>query len=190
MRQMIATCTVMVAAVLAPREVLAADPDAKSSSLSSGGYGAPELKVTPFGGSPGILLGSQGGWIINHHFIVGGAGYGLVNDIGVSRGTDNVGRLQFAYGGVRLGAMASLHERVHLVGGVILGGAGVSVGDRDAVGTWAIEPDAGVAFSLLKWLRLGLSASYRFVGAASEAELRAPQISGPAAGLTVQFGKF
>ena len=52
-----------------------------SSEVTHGGFGGPVIKYTQIKGEPAVLVGGRGGWIINHTFIIGGGGYGLVNDI-------------------------------------------------------------------------------------------------------------
>src|SRR4051812_32899151 len=73
-----AVSIVLVAGVARADETGSPDAPVKAHN---GGYGAPEVRVTSIAGSPGILFGSQGGWIHDHVFVLGGAGYGLVNDV-------------------------------------------------------------------------------------------------------------
>jgi hypothetical protein len=183
---------------LSTTHAFAADPaennnsnSASSKKMESGGYGAPELKFTPMASSLALLMGSQGGWIINHRFIFGGAGYGLVNDVTL----DRAGRkptVGFGYGGFRPGLiLGEKEDTLHFTSGVIIGAAGTSVGDGGQTSvTWVVEPDVGVDAALTRWLRVGISGSYRFVGAADEAKLRFAQLSGPAAGIQFKFGSF
>jgi hypothetical protein len=160
------------------------------SKTSIGGYGAPELKVTSLASSAGLLAGSQGGFIIGHHLVLGGGGYGLASEVTVTRdgAKKTVG---FGYGGFRpafiLGEPDSV---VHFGGGIVLGAAGASVGDSDSSLSWVVEPDVGVDFRAVRWLRIGVAGSYRFVGAADKANLSFAQLSGPAAGLAIKVGSF
>lgn len=176
--------------VFSPEALADDDAAASTSTIESGGYGAPELKLTSVNGSAGLLLGSQGGWIINHHFVLGGAGYGLATDAeSVSNGTKTT--IDFGYGGVRpaviVGSEASMF---HLTGGVLLGGMGVSRDGGSSAVTWVIEPDLGAEMTVKKWLRVSLAGTYRIAGAASDVNLRSGQLSGPAASLAVKFGAF
>ena len=54
-----------------------------SGDIEHGGYGGPVFKFTQIGPNQdyGYLVGGQGGWIINHQFVLGGGGYGLSNNI-------------------------------------------------------------------------------------------------------------
>jgi hypothetical protein len=74
--------------------------------VKHGGYGAPEVKFTTMTGDPAVLVGFQGGWIINHGFVIGAAGYGLstTHDAPAALSLPSTrSTLQFGYGGPRLG---------------------------------------------------------------------------------------
>ena len=49
-----------------------------SGEIASGGFGAPVVKFTEITGDPAVLVGGRGGWIVNHTFVLGAGGYGLV----------------------------------------------------------------------------------------------------------------
>ena len=190
-----ASIAAVLACVLAP-STAHADPSesqptvAQPRKIENGGFGAPELKLTPLAGSLGVLMGSQGGWIIDHRFVLGGAGYGLVNDVTLDRG-GAARTVSFGYGGLRPAVLLGAREDVvHFSAAAVVGAAGASVGDGASAVTWVIEPDVGVDASVTRWLRLGISGSYRFVGAAEDARLRSAQLSGPAVALMVKFGTF
>ncbi len=57
--------------------------------IESGGFGGPAVKVTSINGETAVLIGGCGGWIINHTFVLGGAGYGLVTNVN-AKNTDSV----------------------------------------------------------------------------------------------------
>lgn len=160
----------------------------KSKASDNGGYGAPELKVTQLAGSMGVLFGSQGGWIHRNHFVLGGAGCGLVNDVSLQRGGEK--QLSLGYGGVRPGfILGERDDLIHVNGGVILGAAGVGVGDESVI-TYVIEPDVGADVQALSWMRIGISGGYRFMFPASEGNLTFAQLSGLAVGMNVKLGSF
>lgn len=188
--------TLTVCTLLLTSNALAADPSEATSqqgsrtTMESGGYGAPELKFTPMASSLAVLMGSQGGWIINHRFIFGGAGYGLVNDVTLDRAGQKPS-LTFGYGGFRPGLiLGERDDTLHVTTGAIVGAAGVSLGDGPSAVTWVIEPDVGVDVAITRWLRVGISGSYRFVGGSEEAKVRFAQLSGPAAGVQFKLGSF
>ena len=71
-----------------------------SGNIESGGYGGPLIQIGQINGGTGIFVGGQGGWIVNHRFVFGGKGYGLVNHIEIE-GLQNI-RLDFGCGGALL----------------------------------------------------------------------------------------
>lgn len=62
---------------------LAEDETLLGGEIESGGYGALVVKFGHIKGEGGILVGVQGGWIVNHTLVIGGGGYGLANNIRV-----------------------------------------------------------------------------------------------------------
>ena len=72
---------IILLAVLLSYPAMAQDETLVSGKTESGGYGGPLCKMGQINGETGIFVGGQGGWIINHRFVLGGTGYGLVNDV-------------------------------------------------------------------------------------------------------------
>jgi hypothetical protein len=80
------------------------DETLMSGKTTVGGFGAPVVKFSEINDEFAILVGGCGGLIINHAFVIGGGGYGLVNDIEVSGLPYPEYRwLNFGYGGLLLG---------------------------------------------------------------------------------------
>jgi len=50
----------------------------KSGKVDHGGYGAFTVGYTQIDGKDAILSGGRGGWLIDHHFTNGLAGYGFL----------------------------------------------------------------------------------------------------------------
>jgi hypothetical protein len=156
-----------------------------------GGYGAPEIKGTLFFGDPALLFGSQGGFVVKHRWIFGGAGYGLVSN------TDGVvdGRklpMSLGYGLGRVGYIFWHDADVHpvlLVGG---GGGGMSIGDEEAEarsGTFFVgEPQLEIEANAGPFLRIAVAGSYRFVTKTAGISWR--ELSGPSASFLVRVGSF
>ena len=120
-----------------------------SSSVDHGGYGALVVKFTPVNNKLGILVGGRGGWIINHTFAIGMAGYGLVNDI-PAKGTGPFGQqyLNFGYGGLDLEYIANSNSIVHyslhtLIGAGMVGYRNADWGDISWThgGEWDVRQD-------------------------------------------------
>jgi hypothetical protein len=112
------------------------------SDYSSGGYGAPELKLGNVNHNMSLLLGGRGGWIIGHRFVLGGAGYGLTTSNtfdyteklfdpngSLIDSTRNL-RLDMGYGGVLLEYIALPKKAIHLSFPLIIGAGGASIGSQ------------------------------------------------------------
>ncbi len=54
-----------------------------SGRTTLGGFLAPVVQLSEIHDESAVLIGAQAGLIINHGFVIGGAGYGLVNEIEV-----------------------------------------------------------------------------------------------------------
>jgi hypothetical protein len=185
------TLSAVLLSLFVPSFAYAAESDdaAKTTDSGNGGYGAPELKITQLAGSPALLMGSQGGWIAKHHFTLGGGGYGLVSDV-TSKGVEK--QISLGYGGLRLGfILGEKDDRFHFGGAALFGAGAMSVGDADTT-AWIIEPEVNADVSALKWLRVGVSAGYRFAVPSSnnDASLTFAQMSGFSAGIQFKFGSF
>ncbi len=86
-----------------------------SGPIDNGGYGALVTKFTSVNGRFGLLLGARGGWIINHSFSIGAAGYGLVNNVRAnSTGPNGEPYLNLGYGGLDLEYVYRSDDLVHV----------------------------------------------------------------------------
>jgi len=165
---------------------------------SHGGYGAPEVKLTSIASTAGLLVGGQGGWVLNHVFVLGGAGYGLATDVASPDVLQTAGSprafLSYAYGGPRLTFIPGARRPVHLVAAVLVGGGHVSSkaeGLRTAGDSFfVVEPELGVEVNVARHLRVALGGSYRIAGATSIEGLGTGALSGPSALLAVKIGEF
>lgn len=179
-----------------------------SGTIEHGGYGGPVLKTGSIRNQTALLMGGYGGWFINHTFMIGGGGYGLVNNISaaeeatkINGSTPSVG---FGYGGLMLeftGSSNSLiHYTVHTLVGA--GGAGHYLRslDNDVLennslneewtGCFVAELGAGVELNVASFFRLELGAGYLFVNGVELPGLTDSDISGPTGFLMLKFGKF
>jgi hypothetical protein len=174
-----------------------------SGEVTHGGFGGPVVKYTQIDGEPGVLVGGRGGWIINHTFVIGGGGYGLVNDITA----ENVvfGKqpyINFGYGGLELEYIIHSDELTHFSVYSLIGGGGVtyrsSLWDdsedwEDRFGSdafFVFEPAANVEVNIISFFRINVGASYRFISGLNFDDLKNSDFAGPSATLTLKFGKF
>ena len=195
MRSLLAFSMVILLAVPA----FAQEETLLDTEIQSGGYGGPEVKISPMLGATGILVGGRGGWMINHAFMIGGAGYGLVNDIRVNNVTVN-GRpafLGFGYGGLALEYTGNYEKLVHYTVGLMIGGGGVEYRDSiynfhdenwDAV--FVLEPSVGVEMNITTFFRFGVGVSYRYVSGVNTFGLTNKDLSNATATITLKFGTF
>ena len=114
--------------------VLAQEATLINGEIESGGFGGPVLKVTSINGENAVMVGGCGGWIINHSFVLGGGGYGLVTDVH-AKATDSIHQnIEMGYGGLELEYIPSSNDLFHLSVGLLVGAGGIGYrhGDNDA----------------------------------------------------------
>lgn len=208
----------LVLSIFAPRAARADEPEGApspapesevdrtvfDSKTRHGGYGAPETKITTMTGDAAVLVGGQGGWIINRHFIIGGAGYGLASrhtpDMQLQRPT-GASRIELGYGGPRVAYVFQPASLVHLTVGVLVGAGALTIATRapanddgfdhhDSAGFFALEPQAEMDINLAKFVRLALGGSYRYLGSSGKPGLAASDLSGPAGSIAIKLGVF
>ena len=190
------------------------------NDFSSGGYGAPELKLGNVHGEPGLFLGGRGGWIIGHRFVLGGGGDGLTTSNtfmedpstkppSVAPDSTTTIKLDMGYGGVLLEFIAFPKKAVHLSFPVLIGAGGSSLGARTYVGQsdyyeegWAtydfiessgffvLEPGVYVELNMTKFFRLSAGGTYRFVSGTTLQRITNKDLSGFTFSLALKFGSF
>jgi hypothetical protein len=180
----------------------AEDETLLSGEFTSGGYGGLEVKFTNIDNDFAVLAGARGGWIINHRLILGAGGYGLVQD-NINRypiGFERYNFLTMGYGGFMMELDFNPHKLVHGSGLILIGGGELSraisapyywepLGNTED-GFFVVEPEVNVTVNMTSFMRISTGASYRFVSDVEMNGLTNEDISGPAASLTLRFGKF
>ncbi len=184
-------CFLAFASTHAQQETLA------GHDLHSGGFGGPVLKITPINGKTGILVGGRGGWIINHTFILGGGGYGLVTDIAAAApGLSGETYVNFGYGGVELEYIHQWDKLMHLSFGLLVGGGGVGTrsssgsNSGDSKGFFTMEPWVNGNINVTDFFRISAGVSYRWVTGANSPAASDSNLSGVAGILILRFGSF
>jgi hypothetical protein len=179
--------------------------------VKHGGYGAPAVKITAVNGEAAIMPGIQGGWVINHSFVIGAAGFGLATRQDAPIGMRVDGRpstLEMGYGGLRLGYLVMPKSVVHLGFGLLIGGGGVAGLSKDELPVihngdlhyerrvdnsdafFVTEPEIEVEINVADFMRVAVSGSYRFVAGIESTGLSSWDIAGPAGGVALRFGSF
>jgi hypothetical protein len=180
-----------------------------SSEVTHGGFGGPVIKFTQIKGDPAVLVGGRGGWIINHTFIIGGGGYGLVNDInanhpliilpGITKSF-----LNFGYGGLELEYIIESDKLLHFSVYSLIGAGGITYReglfnhndtdfnhwDSPSDAFFVFEPAANVEVNIISFFRINAGISYRFVSGVNFDDLQNSDLAGLTAGLTLKFGVF
>ena len=186
------TC-VMVTPVLAQQETLI------SGQLEHGGYVGPVVKFTTINNDWEVMVGGRGGWIINHSFVLGGGGYGLVTDVEaehIDRTGDVV--LELGYGGGMLEYVGYPNELIHYSVSLLIGGGGVNYvreitntrlySDADAF--FVLEPEVNFMVNITTHFRAGVGAGYRLISGVDLAGLSDSDIGGLSINMVFKFGDY
>ena len=181
------TAAVVVAVAVSP--ATAQEQTLVGHGIESGGFGAPVVKFTQVNGEFGVLVGGRGGWIINHVFVLGGGGYGLVNDIWV-RGFVPEPRLQFGYGGIELEGIIASNSLVHFTVAGLVGGGGVTLGVDPSDAVFVLEPQANLELNVTPFMRINVGGGYRWVTDVDLYPLTNRDFSAAFGSLALKFGKF
>jgi len=172
-----------------------------------GFYVGPDAAFTQFKDKNVFLLGMSMGMVIDHFFSVGLAGYGIINsrnlwynDIDSARGAYLYG----GYGGVKFEFRILPSSPVHVNFPILIGGGGLVYNtwsyrnhdynyegetlDWDAF--FVVEPGVMVELNVVKFMRLGLGISYRYVPDLNLKNTSSGLINNFNANLGLKFGKF
>jgi len=177
----------------------------KTETGETGGFGGPVVKYTTIYDQGALMLGGRGGWILNHALVLGGGGYGVVNEINAATGMlpgEGPLDIKFGYGGFEVeyifNSMSLTHFSIYSLFGVgdlhyakdegPLSESDQTTGESDFV--YVIEPAINAELNVIKWLRVDAGISYRLVMGVNQTGLGSSDISGVSALLTFKFGKF
>jgi hypothetical protein len=171
-------------------------------SLDVGGYGGVDVLYAHMFGRDGALVGAQGAVLINHRLALGIAGYGWSNPLdGPSALNGDAQRFETGYGGLTVRYSFYFDQLpVYFTVGALLGGGAIDLtdekhagGSRDSAGedVFAIvQPDIAVHANLTRWMRVGLTAGYRFTGGVNRLGFEESDVNGAMVGGQIQFGSF
>lgn len=144
--------------------------------IESGGYGGPVIKIGQLNGETSVFIGGQGGWIINHRFVLGGKGYASVMPAAVD-GLDNI-VVGFASGGAFFEYILHSNKLLHLsfenmMGyGIVYNDVGNYRDGHDPIdytgdGCFVLEPGINLNVNVSKLFRVGAGVTYRYVNGAN-----------------------
>jgi hypothetical protein len=196
----LSTALLLAAAAGADEETLL------SGQIEHGGFGGPNVKFTEMKDKFAVLVGGRGGWIINHSFVIGGGGYGLVNQNIDERfiSPDTTIYMTMGYGGLELEYIASSNRLLHFSISSLIGAGGVDYIAKARSDDWEhhhyntgavdaffiFEPGINSELNVLRFFRVDTGVSYRFVSGISTVGLSDNDLSGISANITLKFGKF
>jgi hypothetical protein len=180
-------------------QVIPVEPEDETligSQPSIGWFGGPVLKFSEINDECAFFTGGCGGLVLNHTLIIGGAGYGLANEIEVNEALYPEFRLlEMGYGGVVLGYVNRSRKAVHLSFHSLIGAGGLSYRSHyydyrhDDI-FFVAEPGIDLELNLTRYFRLGCGATYRLVRGVDIDGLTDEALSGPSATLTFKIGRF
>ena len=179
--------------------LLAQEATLINGEIESGGFGGPVLKVTSINGENAVMVGGCGGWIINHSFVLGGGGYGLVTDVN-AKVTDSMHQyIEMGYGGLELEYIPSSNDLLHLSLGLLVGAGGIGYRheDNDVFNAshknnsfFVLEPSVNANPNVTHSFRIAAGISYRYVRGLKSLVSTNADLSEPSAILIFKFGKF
>ena len=161
-----------------------------------GGYGGPELGITAVNGEFGVLMGGRGGLIINNRWVIGGAGWRIVNNLKTDKMSPNPLSLDMKYGGLLLEYLFPSRDVFLFSVNAVIGGGQVSLDENESnreIGLdrfFIFEPGANLVADISRHFRISLGVGYRFIANARLGEIENSDLAGPTAKATLEFGLF
>lgn len=181
-----------------------------NEKISHGGYGALLINYSQIDDKDAVLVGARGGWIINHGITLGIGGYGFANQLDYKNFTvgdevyDKV-ILSGGYGGLLIEPILFPFSPVHVAIPVIIGAGGAAyVNDYyygnpgyeweyytiDSSPFFVLEPGVEIEFNMVKFMRIGLGAYYRYTSGLDLYNTDEHALDGFSTGISLKFGKF
>lgn len=171
--------------------------------LKVGGYGGLDVAYTRMFGRDGVVVGGQGAVLINHRLALGLAGWGWSNPVdGPNAPNGERQHFDTGYGGATVRYSLYLDSLpVYVTFGTLIGAGAIDLTTRDhdedgfesapeedvfAV----IQPDIALHANLTRWMRLGITAGYRFTSGVGQLGFTESDVDGFLVGGQLQFGSF
>lgn len=194
----------------------------KPSFQSLGGYGAIDVGYTQVNKLDAITIGARGAVVVNHGFAIGLGGKGFISEPTFDENLKEDCEFAGGYGGIFFEPIIGWRQPIHLSFPVLVGAGGVGYtkhyGDsgnsnsttdeknysEDSKAFFVLEPGVELEFNMVKFVRLALTASYRYT---SDVNLKykdpgpdvaymgnpighSDMLRGINVGLVMKFGKF
>lgn len=167
-----------------------------------GGYGGPILKYSNLRNETGAFVGGYGGWLINHKYFIGIAGYGLFNRIEAGPeaplNPGSVLYIKSSYGGFFFEYIFFPDEFLHFNLQLMIGGGQVRYIKLDALdfnyhgesSYFAAEPGINAELNVMKYIRFCAGAGFRFVSGQKLEGMKNSQLGGLGVNFTLKLGSF
>lgn len=175
----------------------------KSDKTHHGGFFALDFKYGEYETEPYVMAGMRTGWVINHSFTIGFAGYGIIPEVQLSGKHESRDvYLYGGYGGLLFEPTIFPKSPVHITLPVVLGAGtlfydpnvwydGIEDWDNDNYDIFFVaEPSIQIEVSLVKFVRIAAGAGYRFTNKVNLPNTETDVFDGLNAGLTLKFGSF
>ncbi len=162
----------------------------------------PAIKFTSIDHRLGVMAGFRGSWPIGRSLALGGAIYTLISKVDAPEGAlpfEGPLDIDLSYGGLELEYFLDPGSRTRFSLSVLVGG-GATRFVKDTGSTfksseqsgetgfmYVAEPGGNVEWTVAKWLRLDLSASYRLVSKTRKVGLKDLDLGGPSATVALKF---
>lgn len=212
MKKILIVCAALLPAMLleaatslsaAPSVGAVGQPEQKTllgDPVKQGVYATPVLKFGAFGprSEGSLIVGAQGGWILDHRYVLGLGVYGLSTPIKAAERWEIEGLVTiFNYGGLMLSYIHHSNRLVHAEATMLIGVGEVNYRDE---AYWAkypkgdnyivIEPGINLILNLTRTLRAGMGLGYRHVGRMNIIGMNRSDVSGVNFNLLLQVGYF
>jgi hypothetical protein len=169
-----------------------------------GGYGGVDVLYSRMFGQDGAVVGLSGAVLLDHRLSLGIAGYGWTNSQSAPPDAlGNAQRFETGYAGATIRYALFLPSApVYVSVGALFGGGAISLVDdegddfedfdeSDREDVFAVlQPDVTLHANLTSWMRLGLTAGYRFSAGVDKHGYDEGDVNGVVVGGQVQFGSF
>lgn len=177
--------------------------------ISYGGYGGPRVAFSDFNGKDIWLVGGRGGAIFNHSFVIGGAGYGIVNSPRFSNisydGIDYpVAYLEGGYGGMHLEYILMPNKVVHLSFPLLVGAGGLMYSETSSAASggnytediivntafFVVEPGVELELNIVRFMRISAGIAYRYAHNLDLPNTPTSAFNSLSGTISLKFGKF
>jgi hypothetical protein len=173
---------------------------------SCGFYIGINSSYSEISGYDAITAGARLAWISNHGIAIGLAGNGFFSEPQPLLASSNKEfNYTGGYGGLLIEPILFPRMPVHLSFPVILGAGGIAEGVyydmnypyettggyvEEAEAFLIAEPGVELEINAARWIRFGLSCSYRFTTEIDNGNMPSNPLDGMTAGFSLKFGKF